>query len=62
MSPRTVFVLAAALVALSSGPALAQECLHGEDENALERDRRRLALNAVRFINTAQSSHASEFA
>lgn len=46
---------------LSSGTALGQQCLHGEDEHALEQDRRQLALNIVRVISTAESGHAAQF-
>ena len=61
MIPRAACVLTAAFVLVCSGTALGQQCLHGEDEHPLEQDRRLLALNSVRVINTAQSGHVAQF-
>ncbi|HSC77820.1 MAG TPA: hypothetical protein VLB32_04595 [Candidatus Acidoferrales bacterium] len=51
-----LFVLAFAL-----GSAQAQQCLHASDESAPQKERKQLALGAVRFINTAQMYHFRQF-
>ncbi len=51
----------AAVLLLWVGPVHAQQCLHGSDEHPLEKDRRTLALNAVRVINTAESGHIAQY-
>ncbi len=60
MTSRAPLALAAAVVILSCSAALGQECLHGDDEHSQEADRRQLALDAVRVINTAQSWHVAQ--
>ncbi|MGH9812538.1 MAG: hypothetical protein ACRD4T_05320 [Candidatus Acidiferrales bacterium] len=53
-----LLILAVGLAAVS---AQAQQCLHGDNETAVEKERRILALNAVRFINTAEMNHFRQF-
>lgn len=49
----TIAVIGAVL-AMSSGTAYAQQCLHGPDETAEEAARRKDALAVTRLVNTAQ--------
>ena len=51
----------AAVLLLWVGPVQAQQCLHGSDEPPVEKDRRTLAFNTVRLINTAESGHIAQF-
>ena len=46
---------------LAAGSAQAQQCLHGPDEIAAQKERKQLALGVVRFINTAQMVYYAKF-
>lgn len=37
-----------------------QQCLHGPDESASNKERRTLAVKAARFVNTAQARHQAK--
>jgi hypothetical protein len=51
--------LAFLAILASSGVAQAQQCLHGENETAAERNRIAQAIYAIRMINSAESNHKS---
>ena len=48
-------------IALAASSAQAQPCLHGSDETTAQKERKHVALGAVRLINTAELEHFVAF-
>ena len=60
MKTQRTIGLWAVCVTVSCGTAFGQQCLHDDNEQPMQQERRVLALNSVRVLNTAQSRHVAQ--